>query len=43
MIQSDVRGGRRALIGQGILLLHLEGDAAWAAVPCAGGAVWRAG
>lgn len=32
MVQPDIRGGGRALVGQGVLLLHLEGDAAGAAV-----------
>ena len=43
MVQSDVWGGGRALIGQGIVLLHLEGDTAGAAVSGAGGAVRGAG
>ena len=43
MIQSDIWGGGRALVGQSILVLHLEGDAARAAVSGAGGAVGGAG
>ena len=38
MVQSDIWGGGRALIGQGILLLHLEGHTARAAISGAGGA-----
>ena len=43
MVQSDIWGGGRALVGQSILVLHLEGDAAGAAVSGAGGAVGGAG
>ena len=39
MVQSDIRGRGSALISQGIVLLHLKSDTAWAAVSGAGGAV----
>ena len=43
MVQSDIWGGWRALIGKGILVLQLESDASRAAVSGAGGAVRGAG
>ena len=44
MIQPDIRCGRRALIGQSVVLLHLKGHTARALpIAGAGGAVWAAG
>lgn len=45
MIEPDIRSGRRALVGYGVLLLHLQGDTG-RAVPVSLGArkaVWSAG